>query len=142
MSGRDKGLAQYCRPQNGYRLGASGYRYAGVCPSESEGAFLAAHADGYGLYKRRVAVARIVKRLQKSKRRADQIEFSFVEKTAQLVSGDVSVAQRAAIGVEIKQLAEKKADLALTIQQLEYDREVAQRDYDEYRARMADRNGG
>ncbi len=36
MAGRYKGLAQFCRPQNGYRLGTKGYRYTGVCPVELE----------------------------------------------------------------------------------------------------------
>ena len=91
MGGRDKGLAYFCRPQNGYRLGVRGYRYSGVCPSERENAFLAAHADGYGLYKRRASVSRISKRLRKSKRRANKVEIELVEKTAQLVTASVEI---------------------------------------------------
>ena len=42
-------LAAYCAPQNAERLGAAGRAYFGVCPKESESAFLAALARGRGL---------------------------------------------------------------------------------------------
>ena len=142
MGGRDKGLAQFCRPQNGYRLGVRGYRYTGVCPSEQEPAFQAAHIDGYGLYQRRATVSRIGKRLRNSKRRADKIEIELVEKTAQLVSASVEIARRAAIGVEIKQLADKKAELRLKISELQKDYAVAKEKYEAYRIAVALRRGG
>ncbi len=132
MAGRNKGLAQFCRPQNGYRLGVRGYRYSGVCPSEHEPAFQAAHTDGYGLYQRRATVSRISKRLRNSKRRADKIEMELVEKTAKLVSA----------GVEITQLADKKAELRLKINELEQDYAVAKEEYEEHRHRIALRRGG
>ena len=133
MAGRYKGLAQFCRPQNGYRLGTKGYRYTGVCPFELESEFQAAHTDGFGLYQRRVTVSRIGKRLRKSKRRADKIEIVLVEKTAQLISTGVEIARRMAIGVKIKQLAEEKAELKLKISELERDYNVAKQEYEEYR---------
>ena len=34
-------LAQYCSPQNAFRLGSESRAYFGVCPKESEAAFLA-----------------------------------------------------------------------------------------------------
>jgi hypothetical protein len=39
-------LAAYCTAQSGYRLGAQGRAYFGVCPKEAEGAFLAGLARG------------------------------------------------------------------------------------------------
>ncbi len=42
-------LAAYCAPQNAERLGAAGRAYFGVCPKESESAFLAALERGRGL---------------------------------------------------------------------------------------------
>jgi hypothetical protein len=38
--------AQYCTPQNAYRLGSQARAYYGNCPKESEGAFLAALERG------------------------------------------------------------------------------------------------
>ena len=142
MAGRDEGLAQFCRPQNGYRLGLRGYRYAGVCPPEQEPAFQAAHTDGYGLYQRRAAVSKVGKRLRNSKRRANRIEIKLVETTAQLVAAGVEISKRAAMGVEIKQLADKKADLELAIHRLEQEYAAAKQEYEEYRIRIALRRGG
>jgi hypothetical protein len=137
MAGRDKGLAQFCRPQNGYRLGVRGYRYSGVCPSERENAFLSAHSDGYGLYKRRASVSRIRKRLRNNKRRANKVEFELVEKTALLVSAGVEISRRATIGVKIKQLADEKVEIELAIHQLEQDYAAAKQKYEEYRTAIA-----
>jgi hypothetical protein len=39
-------LAQYCTPQNAYRLGSQARVYLGVCPKESEAAFLQGLARG------------------------------------------------------------------------------------------------
>lgn len=39
-------LAAYCTPQNAERAGAAGRAYFGVCPKESESAFLAALERG------------------------------------------------------------------------------------------------
>jgi len=142
MAGRDRGLAQYCRPQNGYRLGTRGVRYSGVCPSAQEPAFQAAHTEGYGLFQRRATVSKIAKRLQNRERRANKIEHELVETTAQLVGAGVEVVKRAAMGVKIKQLAEEKAEVELAIQQLEYEYAAAKQEYEEYRIRVALRRGG
>ena len=63
LAGHGEGLAIFCRPQNGYRLGAGGKRYSGVCPANLEGAFLDAHGVGYGLYERRAKLNRLSKSL-------------------------------------------------------------------------------
>ncbi|HEX2198424.1 MAG TPA: DUF2799 domain-containing protein, partial [Burkholderiales bacterium] len=39
-------LAAYCTAENGYRLGAQGRAYFGVCPKEAEGPFLSGLARG------------------------------------------------------------------------------------------------
>jgi hypothetical protein len=142
MAGRDTGLAQYCRPRNGYRLGARGVRYSGVCSPEQEPAFQEAHTEGYGLYQRRVTVSKVAKRLRDRKRRADKIEYELVETTAQLVNAGVAISKRAAMGVKIKQLADEKSDVELTINDLEQEYATAKQEYKEYRIRIALRRGG
>jgi hypothetical protein len=39
-------LAQYCTPENAYRLGSQGRAYFAVCPKESEASFLQGLARG------------------------------------------------------------------------------------------------
>jgi hypothetical protein len=42
-------LAQYCTPENAYRLGSQSKAYFGVCPKETESAFLAGLQRGRGV---------------------------------------------------------------------------------------------
>jgi hypothetical protein len=42
-------LAQYCTPENAYRLGSQSRAYFGVCPKESEARFLQGLARGRAL---------------------------------------------------------------------------------------------
>jgi len=48
--GRARGLLAYCTPDAGYDAGRNGRAYRGVCPPESEGAFLASYNKGRGLF--------------------------------------------------------------------------------------------
>lgn len=48
--GRETGLREFCRPASGFKFGAGGSRYAGVCPADLEDEFLDAYASGHHLY--------------------------------------------------------------------------------------------
>jgi len=139
LAGRNAGLAHYCRPQNGYNLGARGYRYSGVCPAELEAGFLAAHGDGFGLYTRHREVNRIGKELDRAHARSQEIEHLVAENTTLLISPGIPPAKRAELVIEIKQLAEEKIRVEDSIPELEYDYEVAKRALDDYRANIATR---
>jgi hypothetical protein len=138
-AGRAAGLAEFCRPRNGYRLGAQGYRYSGVCPAGLEEPFVAAHADGYGLFERHVAVERIEKRLRQSRKRVQELEYLIVEHTALVVAPTTPDTRRATIAVELKQFVEEKVRLEETIRQLERDQVRAETEYAYYQDRIASR---
>ena len=139
MAGHDQGLTRFCRPQNGYNLGAQGYRYSGVCPAEFEAGFLAAHGDGFGLYTRRREVNRIARNLDRARARSAEIEHQIAESTTLLISPGIPPARRAELVIELKQLAEEKIRVEESIPELEYDYEVAKRALDDYRAEIATR---
>lgn len=142
LDGHAEGLMLFCRPQNGFRLGTHGQGYGGICPAELEGAFLAAHTDGYGLYERKIALSDLNKRLRRSKRRSQAIDQLVVEKTALLFLPDITAVQRAAIAVELEQLAAEKSEIEQSIPRLERDYAAAERDFNSYRGRIADRHRG
>lgn len=48
--GYDEGLTRYCTRPNGFRVGAEGTTYHGVCTGPFGAAFLAAYQDGRALY--------------------------------------------------------------------------------------------
>lgn len=139
MAGHDQGIAQFCRPQNGYRLGMRGYRYRGVCPAPLEAVFLDAHADGYGLYQRRVTVNRLKKQISRKHKRSKKIERIMADKTAALVSSKTLPSRRLSIGVELKQLTEERVEIERSISQLEIDLEQARQDYQGYHESVARR---
>jgi hypothetical protein len=142
LAGRAQGVAHFCRPQNGYQLGVQGQPYAGVCPAELEPSFVAAHADGYGLYERAATLERIRKRLYHSRERAKGIEHRLAESTALLMAPDLVTGERASLVVELKQLSEERINLARSIDRLEHDQAAAERDYEDFRRHLAGRYGG
>lgn len=139
MDGHGRGIAEFCRPRNGYQLGTRGYRYRGVCPTNLESAFLTAHADGFGLYRRRAAVNRLSKQITRRHNRSQTIERLMATKTAALVSYQTSPAQRLTIGVQLKQITEERIEIERSISQLEIDLEQAQYEYRNYRESIAQR---
>jgi hypothetical protein len=139
MDGHGQGIAEFCRPQNGYRLGTSGYRYGGMCPAGLEDAFLAAHADGFGLYQRRATVKRLSKLIARKRNRSKTIEHLMARKTAALVSPATLPSQRFTIGIELKQLTEERVEIERLIGQLETDLAQARQDYRVYHESLAHR---
>jgi hypothetical protein len=142
LGGRSEGLEQFCRPQNGYRLGTQGNAYAGVCPLALEAGFVAAHAEGYGLYQREAALKELGKQLHYSRRRAEEIEYLLADRTALLIAPALEPSARASLAIELKQLAQERIRLEQSIDQLEHDYAAAEREYEAYRSHSADRHGG
>lgn len=142
LSGHEEGQAYFCRPENGYRIGSKGYRYNGICPPHLEGPFMDAYTDGFGLYERRIARDNSARELAQSKARIRQIEHLVVQKSGAMFSPLMLPTERVSLAVEIKQLAEEKANLEDAIPRLEQDYADADREYQDYRASIADRYRG
>ncbi|MGH6918698.1 MAG: DUF2799 domain-containing protein [Geminicoccaceae bacterium] len=140
LAGRAEGVAHFCRPQNGYHLGAKGQPDPGVCPVVLEAAFVAAHADGYGLYERGAVLDRLRKRLHHSRKRSNEIEYLLAERTALLMAPALAPSDRASVAVELKQLTEERIDLERAIDELEHDYAAAELEYHSYRSRIAGRH--
>lgn len=139
LEGRDEGLFDYCKPQNGYRLGADGRKYTNVCPPSTEGAFLDAHQDGAGLRERRADVDNISSRLSQARQRADDLEYIIADKATAMISPAMLPTDRIAVGIEIKQLTQEKIDLERSIPRMESDLGAAQRELNDYRAYISNR---
>ena len=111
QAGRDEGLAQFCRPQNGYALGERGGSYAGVCPAAVEPAFLAAYEDGRTLYTLRRDVSQLSSELAKTEREIDDIEHAIEHETVRMIGDGLTPEERLHILAETKRLAERKGEL-------------------------------
>jgi hypothetical protein len=134
QQGRAEGLQEYCRPANGYRLGAQGGSYGGVCPVELEGEFLSAYDSGRHLYTLESRVANTTHQLDSKRRELNRAEDDVVKKSALAISSDANGEQRAQAVVDLKQLAERIGRLKVEIRELEEDRVQYERDLQDYRA--------
>ena len=140
-AGRAEGLTYFCRPRNGYSLGTRGRRYSGVCPKELEPAFLAAHADGLGLYERESDLKRLRKGLRRLEARSEEVDRLLAEKTAGLLAPDLPVEERAALVDEVRKLTEEKIDVEVRLRELEAEQLDAKEDYEAYRRYVTSRYG-
>jgi len=137
--GRDEGLLEYCKPQNGYREGVDGRKYANVCPPGLEGAFLDAYEDGLGLRERRAAVDNAASRLSQARQRADNLELIIADKTTAMISPATPLGDRVNIGIEIKQLTQEKVELERSIPGMEAALSNARYELNDYRDRISGR---
>ena len=135
--GHGEGVAFFCRPYNGYRLGTRGYSYGGICPTALEPAFLDAHADGFELYTLQTNLQQIGKHLDLTKQRADELEHIIADVSAHLIAPKLAVTERAALAVDLKQFSEERREVEVSIHQLEGDYAAAEQEYTEYRGRNA-----
>jgi hypothetical protein len=133
-AGRDQGLQEYCRPQNGFRIGARGGVYSGVCPGELESAFVGAYESGRQLYALESRASNAANHLNSARRELEHVEHEIVEKSAVIVSGESSSEDRAHALVSTQQLAERAGRLKAEIVELERDKLRCERDLEDYRA--------
>ena len=134
QSGRDQGLREYCRPQNGFRLGANGGDYSGFCPAELDGAFANAYQSGRQLYTLESRVANAAHAIDSKRRSLNAAEEDIVKKSALAISSSATGEERALAVVDLKQLAERVGRLKSEIRQLEEERVLYERDLADYRA--------
>lgn len=133
-AGRNQGLREYCRPPNGFQVGARGGNYNGVCPTDLEGGFVRAYESGRELYNLESRVAKAANRVAAARRELEHAEHEIVEQSAIVISTDASSEARAQALLSTKDLAEKMGRLKAEISDLEQDKAHNQRDLAEYRA--------
>ncbi len=138
LSGRDEGLREYCRPQNGFRVGSSGDGYSGSCPADLESEFMAAYDSGRHLHTLQSRVSNAHNQLDSKRRDLNKTEDDIVKNSALAIASDATAEERAAAIIDVKQLAERVGRLKSEIRQLERDCVVYERDLEDYRAGLGD----
>lgn len=136
QTGREQGLVEFCKPVNGFRVGARGGGYSGVCPAELDPSFVDAYQSGRQLYSLRSRVGSAQDELYSMRNELDQIDHNLVSVGAQIVDPTVTHEQRAQLLIDTKQLAERKGEIKARIPQLENELAVYQRDLADYRATL------
>ena len=136
LQGRDQGLRTYCRPAKGFGLGASGVGYAGVCPPDLEGPFLAEYRKGWHLYELEGAVSSAYSALEAKKSYLHEVNHELTEKEAAVLAVDLTVEERAKLVLEIKDLILERGRLTEDIVNLEHEHAARYDELEGYRASL------
>lgn len=137
QAGREAGLREYCQPANGYRLGANGGEYGGVCPASLERPFLSAFDAGHELYMFEWRASKAANELAAKRRERNYIEQEIISNSAAIVSAESTVESRAHALVATHELVEHAGRVESQIAQLEQDKARYDQDLQSYRARVA-----
>jgi hypothetical protein len=120
-AGREEGLLEYCKADNGYRLGNAGRSLAAVCPTALQGSFRNAYDSGRKLYLARSAVHKTASRINDRKQTLSTLETSKADKLAALISDGLKSDQRVMILYDINELQKEINDIEHEIADLELD---------------------
>ena len=125
-AGRVEGLQQYCKADNGYRLGNAGRGFAGVCPTAVEGDFRDAYNTGRQLYLARSAVNKTHARISNRKQTLSSLKDNRARKLADLIADGLKADQRVMILHDLNELQQELHSVEGEIVDLELDLEDQQ----------------
>lgn len=134
QAGRSEGLREYCTAANGYRIGAAGGDYAGVCPAQREEDFLKAYSEGREAHAMRERVTTTGNQLASARRDLERAEKALAKSKADAVDEEKTREERAAAVRDTAKLAEEVGKLKARIPQLEEDLAFHRRELDAYLA--------
>ena len=137
LAGRDAGLRDYCQPSNGFRVGANGWQYYGVCTGPGEGAFMSAYQQGNQLFTLEGDVARAENALSSAEARLEDVEHKISHAEVALISPDTPHEERVHILADLKNLNEEKRRVRDSFRPLRIEHERALEELADYRAFLA-----
>ena len=138
QAGRVEGLKEFCQPQRGFNVGASGGRYNGVCPSHLEPDFLDAYRTGARLHTLRSNVNSATYQINAKERELDNLDRTVRNKQATLIADETTVQDRVLLLSDLKELSERKGQLEAEIVDLIEDRAHHEAELASYEAVLAD----
>ncbi len=125
-AGRAEGLREYCKAENGFRLGNAGRGLSAVCPAELAGGFREAYNTGRKLYLARSAVNQTHSRISSRKQTLSSLEKNRAKKLAALIGDGLKADQRVMILYELNELQDDMDAVEDELVELEYDLEKQQ----------------
>lgn len=133
-AGREQGLREYCRAANGYEVGISGGRYAGVCPAPLEAGFLGGYEAGRELYVLQARVWSVEAELEALRAELAAAEHGVAGAAVAAVEGRGGNPERVAALLDATQNAERVGRLKAEIRELEARRAEYLGDLERHRA--------
>jgi hypothetical protein len=125
-AGRAEGLLEYCKAENGYRLGNAGRGLAPVCPAALAGDFRDAYNAGRKVYLARTTVNNTHSRITNRKQTLSSLEESRAQKLAALIGDGLKSEERVMILYELNEIQDEMHTVEDELVELEYDLERQQ----------------
>lgn len=136
QAGREQGLREFCKPVNGFRVGARGAAYSGVCPADTDDAFLDAYQSGRQLYALRSRVNSTANAIRSAQAEIERLDQDLITIGAQIIDSSTSTERRAQLVVDSKHMAERRGELRARIPAMQNDLAAYQRELDDYSASL------
>lgn len=124
---------EYCTPENGFRAGARGETYAGVCSGEKAQAFLARYAEGERMFELQRAAGAVANEAADARKELWRVKRRIMEIETARISTSTPAAERAQLGRDLKSLFDEKAALEVEVEKLEARKAEADARVAEYR---------
>ena len=137
LAGRDEGLREYCQPSNGFRVGANGWRYHGVCAGPEQGAFTSAYQQGNQLYVLESDLSHAESAFIATQNRIVELDRQIDQAGIALVSPGITTQERIHILADMKAMQEEKERAKRSIGPLRRDIDIASEELADYRAFLA-----
>ena len=109
-AGWSEGVLRYCTIDNGFRVGAQGGGYAGVCPPGVERDFMMAYEDGRAVHLAEQAVADARGRIDSNADRLEELDDKIEAKQNELRAEGLSDEQRETLRNRIRELRRERED--------------------------------
>ncbi|OGN42276.1 MAG: hypothetical protein A2623_01060 [Caulobacterales bacterium RIFCSPHIGHO2_01_FULL_70_19] len=109
-SGWSEGVLRYCTIENGFRVGAEGGGYAGVCPAGVERDFLIAYEDGRAIHLAEQAVSEARSRVDSNGYRLEELDDKIEAKQRELRAEGLTEEERDTIRNRIRELRRERED--------------------------------
>lgn len=138
QTGRTDGLREFCQPQRGFNLGASGGRYDGVCAYDLEADFLDAYRTGSQLHGLRANVNSASSQINAKDRELESVAESIRDAEAAVIASETSIQDRVLLIADLKEYSERTGQLESERDALLEKRAVSQRELDSFETVLAD----
>lgn len=113
--GRQAGLQEYCKADNGFRLGIDGQPYQGICAAAVETDFLRAYQEGKQVHDVEAQIRRLAAILEVNESERDSLGLRIRQKQTELGQGRVGLESHAVLRAELRELEETEAMVAAEI---------------------------
>ena len=116
--GRDDGLRQFCRPQNGFRLGEQGLHYGGICPSHLEPEFYSAYEAGKRIYDVTTSIHHTEQRIRNKQQLLARLKHQRQARQSALLGENVTAMRRAELLAETLEIARDESSVETQVEKL------------------------